>query len=78
MTMSTNSPYHVVSQTPVEAGFSPDVEDGHDDDIVNELAIPPSDKRIMWMHFILGCAVLLPWNGIIFLLYSPALKVLND
>lgn len=22
-----------------------------------------SDKRVGWIHFILGCAVLLPWNG---------------
>ena len=23
----------------------------------------PPDSRIRWVHFLLGCAVLLPWNG---------------
>ena len=23
----------------------------------------PPDVRIRWVHFLLGCAVLLPWNG---------------
>jgi len=24
---------------------------------------PPVSPRIRWIHFVLGCAVLLPWNG---------------
>ena len=23
----------------------------------------PVDRKIWWIHYILGCAVLLPWNG---------------
>lgn len=26
------------------------------------------DSKIVWIHFILGCAVLLPWNGSFFFL----------
>jgi hypothetical protein len=39
--------------------------DGEDEDDVH-VSEGPSDRRMMWMHFALGCAVLLPWNGAIF------------
>jgi hypothetical protein len=37
-----------------------------DDSILDDEHIPPNapvDSRIEWIHFILGSAVLLPWNG---------------
>ena len=36
-----------------------------DDSILDEHAPPgaPVDSRIQWIHFMLGSAVLLPWNG---------------
>ena len=33
-----------------------------DEEGVEVLNVPP-DSRIRWVHFLLGCAVLLPWNG---------------
>ncbi|OJA16428.1 hypothetical protein AZE42_08404 [Rhizopogon vesiculosus] len=48
----------------------------HDDDLDSEIAVDdfetddsvtltdqPVDTRIQWVYFMLGCAVLLPWNG---------------
>jgi equilibrative nucleoside transporter 1/2/3 len=46
----------------------------HDDDHDSEIAVDdsgtdnfatdqPVDSRIRWVYFMLGCAVLLPWNG---------------
>jgi len=40
----------------------PDPED--DEDVVEEIAmIVEVTPAIRWVHFIFGCAVLLPWNG---------------
>ncbi|THH33639.1 hypothetical protein EUX98_g506 [Antrodiella citrinella] len=35
------------------------------DELVTQEAISTTDGRIRWIHFVLGCAVLLPWNVII-------------
>lgn len=56
--------YHSVPQLPddsnSEIGLDAEAEDSdppHD--------IPPEllDQKIKWINFVLGCAVLLPWNG---------------
>jgi hypothetical protein len=61
--MST-SPYRVVPQTPVQAVSNTELDGEDDDDVHNEPAIGhPFDKRITYIHFILGSAVLLPWNS---------------
>ncbi|KAJ6627477.1 nucleoside transporter-domain-containing protein [Mycena sp. CBHHK59/15] len=74
--MSPHSPdalYHAIPQAPVAAKPvvlpEPDVdaEESQDDaSLTSDLA--PNvvvDSRIQWIHFILGCAVLLPWNVMI-------------
>lgn len=33
------------------------------EEFVSQEASVSADSRIQWIHFILGCAVLLPWNG---------------
>ena len=33
------------------------------EDFVTHEHLASSDNRVGWIHFILGCAVLLPWNG---------------
>lgn len=46
---------------------------------VSSLSAPPAtvvDARIRWIHFILGCAVLLPWNGALY--YAPCARQLMD
>lgn len=65
--------YHAIPQAPVASSLaeipehtSLDIElDG--DEGVDELPSPslvsPLDTRIRWIHFIMGCTVLLPWNG---------------
>ena len=40
---------------------SDDIEDAIGDDPTPSDA--PVDSRIQWIHFMLGAAVLLPWNG---------------
>lgn len=61
--------YHPIPQAPVAANAIPvPSPDGFDDDVaLSEPHSIPSqglvDSRIRWIHFILGCAVLLPWNG---------------
>ncbi|CCM03372.1 uncharacterized protein FIBRA_05502 [Fibroporia radiculosa] len=65
--------YHPVPQAPLaSAPARPSLEttlDGDDDGISGGLdgsAISvEADGRIHWIHFILGCAVLLPWNVMI-------------
>ena len=54
---STNAQYQPIPQI---------VDDNNDTN--DEIAIEPPpihrvDSRIHWVHFIFGCAVLLPWNG---------------
>lgn len=71
---SMEGPYHALPQTPdmaqdinipsaiVEAELaSDDIEDAIGDDTTPFDA--PVDSRIQWIHFMLGAAVLLPWNG---------------
>ena len=38
-------------------------EDGFVEDFVAQERAASHDARIGWIHLILGCAVLLPWNG---------------
>ena len=33
------------------------------EELVTQEVQSSSDARIWWIHFVLGCAVLLPWNG---------------
>ena len=71
---SIEVPYHALPQTPdiaqeinipsaiAEAELaSGDTEDALDDEPTPSDA--PVDGRIQWIHFMLGAAVLLPWNG---------------
>lgn len=68
--------YHAIPQAPVPV--DPLVlEDVEDDELIQSaIEIPPvairEDARIKWIHFILGCGVLLPWNGA-FVLAGPIL-----
>ena len=71
---STDVPYHTLPQTPdmaqemhipsaiAEANTSlEDIDDVIGDETT--LSDAPMDNRIQWIHFMLGAAVLLPWNG---------------
>ena len=71
---SIDVPYHALPQTPdmaqeihipsaiAEAELSSeDLEDALGDEPMPSDA--PVDNRIQWIHFMLGAAVLLPWNG---------------
>jgi len=67
--LSPEAVYHAIPQTPVAIATIPDIE-LHGEDYLDEepaqpestSAAPPLDKRIQWVHFVLGCSVLLPWN----------------
>ncbi|KAJ7755653.1 nucleoside transporter-domain-containing protein [Mycena maculata] len=75
MSNSTDALYHAIPQAPVAANPAelPDQDVGsHGDDstlVLDEDAdLPPDvvvDARIRWIHVVLGCAVLLPWNVMI-------------
>ncbi|KAJ7162577.1 nucleoside transporter-domain-containing protein [Mycena crocata] len=63
MSSSSDALYHALPQV----GPDPDVDpEGSQDDSVSGLTSSVVvDSRIQWIHFILGCAVLLPWNVMI-------------
>lgn len=61
--------YHPIPQaeTPVvEANAVLDLQDDEDvfaEEFVAQERAASHDTRIYWIHLVLGCAVLLPWNG---------------
>ncbi|KAJ6516250.1 nucleoside transporter-domain-containing protein [Mycena sanguinolenta] len=71
--MSPSSPealYHAIPQAPVAANPvvlpDPNVDPEEEAAFASDLAPEgPVDSRIIWINFILGCAVLLPWNVMI-------------
>ncbi|KAJ7087195.1 nucleoside transporter-domain-containing protein [Mycena belliarum] len=74
--MSPHSPdalYHAVPQAPVASNplvlQDPDNELEESQDDITITSNPTSeivvDSRIRWIHFVFGCAVLLPWNVMI-------------
>lgn len=67
MTTGANSAYHRVPSEPELSSSSDELrlEDEQElaDEFVHREAALSTDNRVRWIHFILGCAVLLPWNG---------------
>ena len=68
MSTGTHSAYHRVPSEPELATRDPDelrLDDEQElaDEFVHREASVSTDSRVRWIHFILGCAVLLPWNG---------------
>ena len=63
--------YHSVPQLP-EASNSEIALDAEAEDLDPPQDIPPEliDHKIKWINFVLGCAVLLPWNG------APSMSIL--
>jgi len=65
--------YHPIPQAPVAANptrpsleiSSEYDEGGNIDDLDSPALLADDDRRIRWIHFVLGCAVLLPWNAMI-------------
>ncbi|RPD66694.1 hypothetical protein L226DRAFT_549482 [Lentinus tigrinus ALCF2SS1-7] len=64
--------YHPIPQAPVASNpipeGSPDLDLDDDAALSGSAFIPTQnvvDSRIRWAHFMLGCAVLLPWNALI-------------
>ncbi|KAI0771979.1 nucleoside transporter-domain-containing protein [Trametes elegans] len=63
--------YHPIPQAPVASNpipsASPDIDDEEisltSDHVVHHAVVV--DSKIRWIHFLLGCAVLLPWNAMI-------------
>jgi hypothetical protein len=72
---ATDTQYHALPQSPdiaQDINIPSAIEEGGmtaeeiDDPILDDEHVPPNapvDSRIQWIHFILGSAVLLPWNG---------------
>ncbi|KAE9404472.1 hypothetical protein BT96DRAFT_964197 [Gymnopus androsaceus JB14] len=71
MPSSPEALYHSIPQAPVPSNpiitDDPDIELENDDRLeLPAIGSNPSlDARIRWVHFVLGCAVLLPWNALI-------------
>ena len=65
--------YHPIPQAPVATApllggeVSDNVEEEmnetEEESMVPNHSVIPVNRRIWWIHYILGCAVLLPWNG---------------
>ena len=63
--------YHPIPQAPVASNSIPSADpdvDLDDEAILSGSGVLPPlpdlvDSKIRWTHFMLGCAVLLPWNG---------------
>ncbi|KAJ7873335.1 nucleoside transporter-domain-containing protein [Mycena olivaceomarginata] len=67
---SSEALYHPIPQAPVAATpvVLPDIDQESQDEstIASDLAPEVTvNSRIRWIHFVLGCAVLLPWNVMI-------------
>ncbi|KAI0317743.1 nucleoside transporter-domain-containing protein, partial [Amylostereum chailletii] len=70
---STRAPYQSLPQLPtsldaIVPSTLEEAEDVSGDEVEGDMVghdHPPLDPRIRWIHFILGCAVLLPWNVLI-------------
>jgi hypothetical protein len=71
---SIDVPYHALPQTPdmaqemhiPSAIAEADLSSEDIEDVIGDETTPsdaPVDNRIQWIHFMLGAAVLLPWNG---------------
>jgi equilibrative nucleoside transporter 1/2/3 len=64
-----NAYYHAVPQSPlapnpVALSESLVLDPENDDNVVEETVMAvEATPAIRWVHFIFGCAVLLPWNG---------------
>ena len=69
MTRSSDAPYQPISQdAPEDAQISTPLQVEEDEvafveDFVSQERAASLDSRIGWIHLVLGCAVLLPWNG---------------
>jgi hypothetical protein len=73
---ATDAQYHALPQSPDVAqdiNIPSAIEEGGmaaeetDDSILDDEHIPPNapvDSRIQWIHYMLGSAILLPWNGV--------------
>ena len=60
--------YHAIPQTSVDASHGVVPLDGNEETESTELGFETShpalvDTRTEWIYFMLGCSVLLPWNG---------------
>ena len=78
MSLPRRSPevlYHAVPQTDALFNASSIELEGETPTSPPTPPIPLTEARIWWTYFILGCAVLLPWNGT---LPTPLCLVLSD
>lgn len=55
---SPEAAHHIIIPSAIE-----DVDESILDDNLEPTSNAPVDSRILWIHFMLGSAVLLPWNG---------------
>ncbi|KAK7695562.1 hypothetical protein QCA50_000198 [Cerrena zonata] len=71
MSTNTTSAYHRVPSEPEVSRASDEFRLGDSDEqestdeFIHREAALSTDSRVRWIHFILGCAVLLPWNAMI-------------
>lgn len=63
---SPTSYYSALPQAPIAVNAPESLEvDGEDEELLANESVQSTEvaASIWWVHFILGCVVLLPWNG---------------
>ncbi|THH03665.1 hypothetical protein EW145_g6110 [Phellinidium pouzarii] len=63
--MSSSSPHAAYHSLPQTASVADEIQDEADVQELHILNRTHLDNRIRWVHFVFGCAVLLPWNALI-------------
>lgn len=62
--IDSGAAYHALPTAPHEShDDNPDSEIAVDHSGTDNSVTEPIDSRVLWVYFMLGCAVLLPWNG---------------
>jgi equilibrative nucleoside transporter 1/2/3 len=57
--------YHALPPAAADDDFDSELELTFDDSATDLFVVDHAvDSRIRWVYFMLGCAILLPWNGV--------------
>jgi equilibrative nucleoside transporter 1/2/3 len=65
LTTDSAAVYHALPPVAVDDDYDSELELIFDDSATDHFIVDEVvDSRIWWVYFMLGCAILLPWNGV--------------